>query len=122
MWQVAMTTIKDGSMVGNYQIVRKIGAGGMGECFLASQGNQSSELVVLKMVLCGNKADAREALQEVLATPRSHNPHACAGSGDEADPPPVRRPRLSGRSCTRTWCGTWTSSRGRSRCRESSRW
>ena len=71
-----MTTLGQGAMVGDYQIMKKIGAGGMGECYLASMGAQEGgELVVLKLVLCGNKADAREALQEAKALREISHPN-----------------------------------------------
>ena len=67
------SSLSEGSMAGDYRIVRKLAEGGMGEVFLVHDAAQ--ETCVLKSVLCASNGDAKEALKEAKVLKDIRHPH-----------------------------------------------
>ena len=75
-----MTTIAIGSRLGRYEIRSKLGAGGMGEVFLA-EDTQLGRRVALKLLPAEMAADdraRRRLLREARAAATLDHPHICA--------------------------------------------
>jgi len=69
------SSLVEGSVAGDYEIVRKLAEGGMGEVFIVRNTKAGDDMCVLKSVLCASNGDAKEALKEAKVLKDIRHPH-----------------------------------------------
>ena len=86
---LVLDTLMIGNMVGHYRIVARIGAGGMGEVFLAKDTRLGRKAAIkfLPAELAGNQERRQRFLTEAKAASALNHPHVCTvyDVGETAD-------------------------------------